>query len=108
MSSFVLSEKQKTTTSLLYDCYAVSNHFGSAGFGHYTAYAMNPFSKQWYNFDDSRLSQVNTQKHQIQSGSAYNLFFRRRDDGDFTKLNYDRLEQTPSEAFLKEFTQQKK
>ena len=27
---------------LLYDCYAVSNHYGSMGFGHYTAYSKNP------------------------------------------------------------------
>jgi ubiquitin C-terminal hydrolase len=53
MTPFVLSETQKKNTSLIYDCYAVSNHFGSAGFGHYTAYAMNPFTKSWYNFDDS-------------------------------------------------------
>ena len=26
---------------LIYDLYAVSNHFGSLGFGHYTAYAFN-------------------------------------------------------------------
>ena len=25
----------------IYDLYAVSNHYGSMGFGHYTAFAMN-------------------------------------------------------------------
>jgi ubiquitin carboxyl-terminal hydrolase 4/11/15 len=42
--------------SLIYDCYAVSNHFGNMGFGHYTAFAKNPLTNKWYEFDDSRVS----------------------------------------------------
>lgn len=42
--------------SLLYDLYAVSNHFGGLGGGHYTAYAKNPDSNKWYDFDDVSLS----------------------------------------------------
>ena len=38
--------------SLLYDLYAVSNHFGGLGGGHYTAYAKNPDTNKWYDFDD--------------------------------------------------------
>jgi len=110
MSPYVLSETQKKTTNLIYDCYAVSNHFGSAGFGHYTAYAMNPFTKSWYNFDDSSVSQVNSRLSNIQGSQAYNLFYRRRDteDQDFTKLDYDIIEQKPSESFLKAFNEKKK
>lgn len=110
MSPFVLSETQKKNTTLIYDCYAVSNHFGSAGFGHYTAYAMNPFTKNWYNFDDSSVSQVNGRLNNIQGSQAYNLFYRRRDtEGqDFTKLNYEELELNPSESFLKAFNDKKK
>lgn len=109
MTPYVLSETQKKTTSLIYDCFAVSNHFGSAGFGHYTAYAMNPFTKQWYNFDDSSVSRVGNMSN-IQGSAAYNLFYRRRDvDGqDFTKLNYDEIELTPNESFLKAFNEKKK
>jgi ubiquitin C-terminal hydrolase len=51
----------KTTTKskvkkkpLLYDLYAVSNHMGSMGFGHYTAYVNN--SGKWYEMDDSDVS----------------------------------------------------
>jgi len=33
--------ENKNKKSLLYDCFAVSNHFGSMGFGHYTAYVKN-------------------------------------------------------------------
>jgi ubiquitin carboxyl-terminal hydrolase 4/11/15 len=79
MAPFVLSETQKKTMPLIYDCFAVSNHYGSAGFGHYTAYAKNPFSKTWYNFDDSSVSQVSGKLHNITGSAAYNLFYRRRD-----------------------------
>jgi ubiquitin C-terminal hydrolase len=38
--------------SSLYDLYAVSNHFGGLGGGHYTAFAKNPDNNKWYDFDD--------------------------------------------------------
>ena len=43
----------------MYDLYAVSNHFGGLGGGHYTAYVRMPGIDEdggWYNFDDSRTS----------------------------------------------------
>ncbi len=43
----------------LYDCYAVSNHYGGLGGGHYTAYAQMPDDGKWYLFDDSRVEPVN-------------------------------------------------
>ncbi len=42
----------------MYDLYAVSNHFGNVGYGHYTAYGKNPDNNKWYNFDDSSVSEV--------------------------------------------------
>jgi hypothetical protein len=42
----------------LYDCYAVSNHYGGLGGGHYTAYGQMPDDKHWYLFDDSRVDTV--------------------------------------------------
>lgn len=47
--------------ALLYDCYAVSNHYGGQGAwapggpagGHYTAFVKMPGGGQWYRFDDS-------------------------------------------------------
>ena len=44
--------------AMIYDCYAVSNHFGGTGGGHYTAFAKNPLDNKWYNFDDSTVSEV--------------------------------------------------
>lgn len=38
--------------SLSYELYAVSNHFGGLGGGHYTAFAKNPENGRWYDFDD--------------------------------------------------------
>lgn len=36
---------------VLYDLYAVTNHIGGLGGGHYTAYCKN--SGDWYKFDDN-------------------------------------------------------
>jgi ubiquitin carboxyl-terminal hydrolase 4/11/15 len=41
---------------LLYDLFAVSNHIGGIGGGHYTAYGFNAVAGAWYLFDDSRVS----------------------------------------------------
>ena len=67
--------------SLIYDCYAISNHFGNMGFGHYTAFAQNPLDKKWYEYDDSRVKEISIQNLQqtVVTNAAYNLFFRRRD-----------------------------
>lgn len=41
-----------TDPAPIYDLYAVSNHYGSLGGGHYTAYALNKTTDKWYKFDD--------------------------------------------------------
>ncbi|CAD8074353.1 unnamed protein product [Paramecium primaurelia] len=71
--NFQIEEEQK---KLIYDLYAVSNHFGGMGGGHYTAFAKNHFNGQWYNFDDSQVSELN--EDQIVTKSAYVLFYKRR------------------------------
>jgi len=72
LSSFLLSEDHKKDA--VYDLYAVSNHMGGMGGGHYTAYAKNLDNAQWYHLDDSRTSKVgNTQN--IVSSSAYVLYY---------------------------------
>jgi ubiquitin C-terminal hydrolase len=45
---------------VIYDLYAVSNHFGSLGGGHYTAFAKNPIYKNWFEFDDSRVRKISS------------------------------------------------
>ncbi len=59
----------------VYDLYAVSNHYGGLGGGHYTAYAKN--NGKWYDFNDSSVRAC-TQSSICGSG-AYILFYKRRD-----------------------------
>lgn len=41
---------------LLYDLYAVDEHLGGLGGGHYRAYAQNHETGEWYHFDDQHVS----------------------------------------------------
>ena len=41
MTPYMCSKSQKGQDSLIYDCFAVSNHFGGTGGGHYTTFAKN-------------------------------------------------------------------
>jgi len=77
---------------IIYDLFAVSNHFGGTMGGHYTAFAKNIHSDKWYNFDDSSVSVVQN-KSRIVSDSAYNLFFRRRGLLDPANIDYGSLRQ---------------
>ena len=80
MSKYIIGNETKEE-SMIYDCYAVSNHYGNMGFGHYTAYGQNPLDNNWYEFDDSSVRMVNKSNLQqtIVTNAAYNLFYRRRD-----------------------------
>jgi len=60
----------------IYDLYAVSEHSGTLGGGHYTATAQNFQSKNWFRFNDSHVSQTTAEK--AISSEAYVLFYRRR------------------------------
>ncbi|KAG7552658.1 Peptidase C19 ubiquitin carboxyl-terminal hydrolase [Arabidopsis thaliana x Arabidopsis arenosa] len=67
--------KNKNGQSYLYELYAVSNHYGGLGGGHYTAYAKLIDDNKWYHFDDSHVSSVN--ESEIKNSAAYVLFYRR-------------------------------
>lgn len=98
----VLSKGQQGE-DLIYDCFAVSNHYGSMGFGHYTAYGKSPIDGQWHYYDDSSVSVVgglNGRKNEIVSEAAYNLFYRRRGYVDLRKLDYDMLKLNPDMNYL--------
>lgn len=58
----------------IYELYAVSNHYGSLGGGHYTAYAKN--GEKWYSFNDSSVSCVDESR--VKGSGAYILFYRRK------------------------------
>ncbi|XP_027082554.1 ubiquitin carboxyl-terminal hydrolase 8 [Coffea arabica] len=60
-----------------YVLYAISNHYGSMGGGHYTAFVHHGGGR-WFDFDDSHVSPINEDK--IKSSAAYVLFYRRVED----------------------------
>ncbi|KAG2549741.1 hypothetical protein PVAP13_9KG261500 [Panicum virgatum] len=59
----------------MYELYAVINHYGGLGGGHYSAYAKLVEEDNWYHFDDSHVSSVN--EDAIRTSAAYVLFYRR-------------------------------
>ena len=60
----------------IYDLFAVNQHYGGTGFGHYTAICKN--FDNWYSYNDSSVHQ--TSESDIISSAAYILFYRRRTD----------------------------
>jgi len=62
----------------IYDLYAISNHYGSLAFGHYTAYCKNHLDQKWYDCDDSHVGEQPDDT--LVSSAAYVLFYRRRDE----------------------------
>ncbi|KQJ85733.1 ubiquitin carboxyl-terminal hydrolase 8 [Brachypodium distachyon] len=67
-----------------YQLYAVSNHYGSMGGGHYTAYVFHEGEKRWYDFDDRSVERVD-KEDSIKTSAAYVLFYRRI-QGDSSSL----------------------
>ena len=59
-----------------YDLFAVSQHYGSTGFGHYTAVCKN--DGKWFSYNDSSCHETN--ENECQSSAAYVLFYRRQTD----------------------------
>jgi len=64
----------------LYDLFAVCNHYGRMGFGHYTAAARDwdetGLSQQWYSYDDDRVERCGISE--VKTSAAYILFYRKR------------------------------
>lgn len=86
MSPFVLSTELKKEHELMYDLYAVSNHYGSLAFGHYTAYCKNFETNKWYDFNDSSVTLLDNPS-EVVSSAAYVLYYIRKDF--FPDLNLD-------------------
>ncbi|GAB1523803.1 hypothetical protein RhiTH_006953 [Rhizoctonia solani] len=60
----------------VYDLFAVDEHMGGLGGGHYRAYAKNLSDGEWYHFDDSYVSKSSAEDSV--NANAYLLFYRRR------------------------------
>lgn len=58
-----------------YALYAVSNHYGNMGGGHYTAYVYHNGEEMWYDFDDRHVLPLS--EDNVKSSAAYVLFYRR-------------------------------
>lgn len=63
------------SNNAIYELYAVSQHYGSCGGGHYTAICKN--GVKWYDFNDSSVS--SSSEHSVVNSAAYLLFYRRKD-----------------------------
>jgi ubiquitin C-terminal hydrolase len=61
--------------SYIYDLYAVCNHYGGLGGGHYTAFVRVGGDK-WWEFNDTNVREVPDK--QVSSCASYCLFYRRR------------------------------
>ena len=59
-----------------YELFAVTNHSGSMTCGHYTAYGMDPRSRDWYYFSDSVVRKLSSPSEAI-TKNAYVLYYRR-------------------------------
>lgn len=82
----------------VYDLFAVSNHFGGLGGGHYTAYAL--VGDQWYEFDDNTTSKCKPEE--VVTKSGYVLFYKRRPSssqmGKVTEKEMDLTDETQTNA----------
>ncbi|XP_011070400.1 ubiquitin carboxyl-terminal hydrolase 10 [Sesamum indicum] len=85
LSKYVKS-KDASEGSHVYELYAISNHYGGLGGGHYSAYCKLIDENRWYHFDDSHVSSVN--ESEIKTSAAYVLFYQR--------VKHTSVEQRPS------------
>jgi len=94
MTSYVLSSSEKeeeedNKKSYVYDLYAVTNHYGRIGYGHYTAFARDISDSKskrmlspWYGFDDEQCRSLSScDESEIKTSAAYLLFYLRRPSG---------------------------
>ena len=66
---------------IMYDLFAVCNHYGRMGFGHYTAFARDwrpngRLSSTWGLFDDDDVSDCS--KEAVKTNAAYMLFYKKK------------------------------
>src|SRR3569833_430629 len=60
LSTYVLNHAQGKP--IIYDLYAISNHYGSLNGGHYTAFCQNQINKKWFEFDDTDVTRADPSK----------------------------------------------
>ena len=71
-----------------YDLIGIINHYGSIGFGHYTAVCKNYYNNKWYKYDDAAVNEID--ETNIISNCAYVLFYKKKTFNiDIAKTYYD-------------------
>lgn len=98
---------------LIYDLYAVDEHLGGLGGGHYRAYAKNHESDKWYHFDDSYVNEVSASDAVVnccaywliipilivtKNENAYLLFYKRRSDRPLGGITYEKVKDARRKA----------
>ncbi|CAN6196913.1 unnamed protein product [Urochloa humidicola] len=73
LSSYITDKSKQPSTH--YRLYAISNHYGNMGGGHYTASIYHEEGKGWYKFDDDYVTPIS--EDSIKTSAAYVLFYRR-------------------------------
>ena len=58
---------------IIYNLYAIINHFGFINFGHYTSY-IKLIDNNWFCFDDNKVYNL---KNEINKENAYILFYEK-------------------------------
>ncbi|XP_015112620.1 ubiquitin carboxyl-terminal hydrolase 8 [Diachasma alloeum] len=61
--------------SYSYNLYGLSNHYGTMGGGHYTAFCKSSALNKWYKYDDHSVSEISEQNVRSQNSYAYLLFY---------------------------------
>jgi len=84
----------------VYRLYAVSNHYGGVGFGHYTAHCFNQTKGEWYDFNDDYTRQIKYE--QLNGSSAYILFFERISKSIPLAISQSKQQQQQSEQQKKQ------
>ncbi|KAL8795293.1 MAG: hypothetical protein Q9195_002162 [Heterodermia aff. obscurata] len=80
---------QEEDKSAVYDLFAVDNHYGGLGGGHYTAFAKNYYDDRWYEYNDTIVHRTESQR--VVTSAAYLLFYRRRSDKPLGGPFFERL-----------------
>ena len=71
-----------SSSRTVYDLFAVCNHYGRMGFGHYSAFARDwlvngQLADSWVSFDDNDV-RLCEDPNDVKTAAAYILFYRRR------------------------------
>jgi len=74
LSPWILNPDEKNTQ---YELFAISNHMGGLGGGHYTAFAKNKIDELWHSFNDTHVDLVKDTST-IKTSSAYVLFYKKQ------------------------------